>query len=258
MSVQAPIIVSDVLCHHRPAHIQEQRIIKDVHVHEVHGNAVFGQIRFEIFHRGDAAVITAFSIDLLLHVSHIVAWSIIFDLDIDLRLCINIVCKSQEFIKSIVRTIRELNEAGIEDSIVLGFDIYLESVKKAKNSDLLAAITSIDEADATFGKVTHARFTADPNAATMNMSDDEFRKIWKYSYKDVVKWCKENIEGFKQAVLFHSIKREAEQDINYAYKRRLDNQNIKSASKTFYTDECLKYIKREYLLRMQEELKEDR
>ena len=157
------------------------------------------------------------------------------------------------FIRSIVKTIQELDAAGIEDSIVLGFDIYLESVKKAKNSDLLAAITSIDDADATFGKVTHAKFTTDPGAAAINMSDDEFRKIWKHSYQDVVDWCRSNIDGFKQSRMFYEVKREIEEDINCAYRRRLDNKNAKSPSKFFYTDKALEDIKQKYLLRIADE-----
>ena len=143
------------------------------------------------------------------------------------------------FIRSIVKTIQELDAAGIEDSIVLGFDIYLESVKKAKNSDILAAITSAENAEVTFGKVTHFRLTDDPNAQLVNMSDEEFRKIWKYSYQDVVRWCRENIEGFKQSSLFNEVKRFVEEDINCAYKRRLDSHNAKSPSKVFYTEKAL-------------------
>lgn len=163
--------------------------------------------------------------------------------------------ESLVFIRSIVKTIQELNAAGIEDSIVLGFDIYLESVKKAKNSDLLAAITSIEDADATFGKVTHAKFTDDPNAAVFNMSDDEFRKIWKHSYQDVVDWCRNNIPEFKQSQMFYEVKRKVEEDINCAYRRKLDSHSAKSPSKTFYTDKALDEIKKVYTKRMQEEKK---
>ncbi len=155
--------------------------------------------------------------------------------------------ESQEFIKGIVKTIRDLNDAGIEDSIVLGFDIYLESVKKAKNSDLLAAITSIEEADVTFGKVTHARFSDDPNAKVYNMTDDEFRKIWKYSYQELIDWCRNNIPGFKQSKIFYKVKRQVEEDINCAYKRSLDKDNVKAPTKTFYTDLALEKTKKLYI-----------
>lgn len=155
--------------------------------------------------------------------------------------------ESLEFIRSIVKTIQELDAVGVEDSIVLGFDIYLESVKKATNSDILAAITSLDEAEVIFGKVTHAKFTDDPSAAVFHMSDDEFRKIWKYSYQDLVEWCRENISGFKQSTLFYEIKNKVEEDVNCAYRRRLDNNNTKSPSQTFYTDKAMKEIKKSYL-----------
>lgn len=163
--------------------------------------------------------------------------------------------ESLVFIRSIVKTIQELDAAGIEDSIVLGFDIYLESVKKAKNSDLLAAITSIEDADATFGKVTHAKFTDDPNAAVFNMSDEEFRKIWKHSYQDVVNWCRKNIQDFKQSRMFYEVKKKAEEDINCAYRRKLDSHSAKSPSKTFYTDKALEEIKKAYMEGMLEETK---
>ena len=85
--------------------------------------------------------------------------------------------ETKAFIQDIVTVIKSLKESGIEDSIVLGFDIYLESVKKASNSDILVAITTIDAADATFAKVTNVKFSNDPNAQIFNMSDQEFRAI---------------------------------------------------------------------------------
>jgi len=52
--------------------------------------------------------------------------------------------ESKQFIELMLRVITDLNEEGIEETIVLGFDIYLESAKTIKNSDLLVAITSQD------------------------------------------------------------------------------------------------------------------
>lgn len=154
--------------------------------------------------------------------------------------------ETKEFINSIVNTIKELNNDGIDDSIVLGFDIYLESVNKAKNSDILAAITTVDDADVTLAKVTNFKFTNDPNAQIFNMSDDEFRKIWKYTYQEFVDWCRSNIIGFKQNLEFNKYKKEIEKDINCAYTRKLDNMSPSSPSKTFYTDLALEKIKSKY------------
>jgi len=154
--------------------------------------------------------------------------------------------EAKDFIKDIVNVIRSLKDEGIEESIVLGFDIYLESVKKAKNSDILAAITTIDDADATFAKTINARFSKDPNAQIFNMSDQEFRAIWKYTHADLVNWCKENIKDFKQDKVFNRIKRELKDDINCVYTRRLDIKNTKSASQDFYTDFALEKMKEKY------------
>mgnify|MGYP003303957670 CR=1 FL=1 len=154
--------------------------------------------------------------------------------------------ESRAFIRDIVNVIKTLKDDGIEDSIVLGFDIYFESVKKATNSDILAAITSIDMADATFAKITNVRFTDDPNAQVFNMSDEEFRKIWKYQYADVVSWCRANIVEFKKGRHFDSIMRKIKTDIECAYTRHLDSKNTRSPSQTFYTDKALMEIKTQY------------
>jgi len=154
--------------------------------------------------------------------------------------------ESKAFIQDIVNVIKDLNNAGIEESIVLGFDIYLESVNKTSNRDILAAITSIDVADVTIAKIANMRFSENQNSQIYNMSDQEFRKIWKYTYAELVVWCKENIRDFKQGNIFNSVKDTLKNDINYVYTRRLDCKNSKSASQKFYTDLALEKIKEEY------------
>ncbi len=154
--------------------------------------------------------------------------------------------EAKAFIQDIVTVIKSLKEEGIEDSIVLGFDIYLESVKKASNSDILVAITTIDAADATFAKITNAKFSTDPNAQILNMSDQEFRSKWKYTHAEMLTWCKENISDFKQGTIFNNIKKKIKSNINCVYTRRLDNKNSKSASQDFYTNYALDKIKEEY------------
>ena len=153
--------------------------------------------------------------------------------------------ESKEFIKSILKTITDLKNEGIEDSIVVGFDIYLESVKKSTNSDIIAAITKIENADATFTKVTNFKLSIDPSAQVFNMSDEEFRNYWKYSYKEIIEKCRKDIPNFKQDKKFISVKKMIEEDINCAYRRKLDSKNPKSASKIFYTEIAITRIKEE-------------
>ena len=141
--------------------------------------------------------------------------------------------------------IYELKEEGVEDSIVLGFDIYLESIKKATNSDIIAAITTPEQADAAFTRVTKVQFSGDASQI-YQLSDDEFRAIWKYTHTDLLAWCKTNIAGFRQDKKFISAKKSILDDINCVYERRLDSWNSKSASQKFYTDTAIDRIKEFY------------
>ncbi len=150
--------------------------------------------------------------------------------------------EAKAFIKEIVTVIQDLHSDGIEDSIVLGFDLYLEHVKKATNSSILAAITSPSDADATFAKVTKVKVSSDASQI-VNMTDSEFRTIWKYSYNEVVAWCKENIPGFKLDKRFHDARKAMFADTAYVYDRKLDSKNSKSASQKFYTDAALLKLK---------------
>jgi hypothetical protein len=154
--------------------------------------------------------------------------------------------ESKEFIDSILTVTSNLKDQGIEDSIVIGFNIFLDSVKKVKNSDILVAITEPEYADALFAKITQIQVSNDPNAQIYNMSDEQFRSIWKYSYQEVVDWCKQNIPGFKKGKKFNGVMKSLKGDMQCVYKRRLDSHNPKSASQEFYTDATLKRLKSEH------------
>lgn len=150
--------------------------------------------------------------------------------------------EAQEFIGSIIKATEDLESVGVQDSIVLGFDVYLESVKKATNSDILAALTSDDRATALLTKQKRVRF--DKNASEIvGMSDEEFRRIWKYSHSELLTWCKKNIPNFKQGPMYNEAKRSFSCDVSCVYDRRLDSRNPKSQSQKFYTDEALERIR---------------
>lgn len=153
---------------------------------------------------------------------------------------------AKKFVEDILNTSQNLQDDGIEDSIVLGFGIYFESVKKEKNSDILAAITAADLADINFTKKVVINATDDPHAQPVRISDHEFRETWKYSHDQIVTWCRQNITDFKANRKFNDIKKKLHGDRNYVFTRRLDSNNPKSPSKDFYTERVLSKIKEEY------------
>ncbi len=148
--------------------------------------------------------------------------------------------EAQHFIDHVVNVISSLNEQGIEDSIVLGFDVMLNSVKKVSNSDLMVAISS-DGEGIPIARTVNYRYSPDANQ-TVKFTETQFRNIWPFSHDDLVEWCKENIPDFKQSNLFHEAKRKAEKQ-GYVYVRRLDDKNEKSTSKKYYSLETCDFIK---------------
>lgn len=156
--------------------------------------------------------------------------------------------ESKKFIESIINVITDLNTKGVEDTIVVGFDIYLENVKKMKNSDLLVAITSKDAADASFAKVSKVQITNDPDAQRVNLSDEEFVSRYPLSYSDVCARCKKEVPDFKQGKKFNGIMAEIKKDVQYAFTRKLNPNSSKSSKTTFYTESVIAEIARRFTL----------
>lgn len=154
--------------------------------------------------------------------------------------------ESKKFIDSILRVITDLNKEGIEDTIVIGFDIYLENVRRIKNSDLLVAITSPESADASFAKVNRIQVTDDPHAQKVALSDDEFVRQYPLSYGEVCTKCREAIPGFKQSTKFNQIMAEIKKNPRLSFTRRLNPNNSSSSKTTFYAQEVILEIVEKY------------
>jgi len=154
--------------------------------------------------------------------------------------------ESRQFIESVIKVIQDLKEDSVEDSIVLGFNIYLESVKKVTNSDLLVAITNKDEAEVSFTKTTAVRISDDPNAMPVQLSDEQFRGTYKYEYQELVDWCRENIDGFLLNQDFHKLKKTMAGKPEYIGRVKLNSRNPKSPYKDYYSEQAMEYIQQNY------------
>jgi len=155
--------------------------------------------------------------------------------------------EAQKFIDNILSISHNLKSQGIEDSIVLGFDVFMHSVKKIQNSDIIVAISN--DANTTISMVKNVKISSDPNAATVYLSDNEFRSTYPYTHTKLVEECKSQIREFKKDKRFNEAKRkmaETENPANYFSERRLDPHNKKSASQKFYSELAIQYIVRYY------------
>ena len=74
-----------------------------------------------------------------------------------------------EFVNEVVQSIRDLHESGIQDSIVIGFDVYADRVRESKNADIIATLDS-NGTGVPFRKAI--RVTDDPNAPEFRLEPD--------------------------------------------------------------------------------------
>jgi hypothetical protein len=154
--------------------------------------------------------------------------------------------EAMKFIEYTVKIIEDLNAEGINDSIILGFNLYLKNANKIQNSDIIAGLTSNkEEATIVLSKTRNIKLSNDPSAEIVNLKDDEFLKIYKHTHSDVVDWCKKNIANFKHGNYFNLIKKYISDKfdcIHISYSNPLK----KTSPTKFYSDEALNIIKQYY------------
>lgn len=154
--------------------------------------------------------------------------------------------KAKEFMNLIIQKTKSLQEQGIEDSIVVGFNIYLESLKTASNSDIIAAIATADKADTTITQVKKVQLTMDKGAPKVYVSDEEIMKQYPFSHQELVAKCRERIPNLKVNPKFYKILAPLRENSDLAYGRV---NNPKSANKTmtyFYREPIIEEIKKRW------------
>lgn len=154
--------------------------------------------------------------------------------------------KAKEFLELIVKKTKSLQEQGVEDSIVVGFGIYLESMKTATNSDIIAAITSIDEADTTITQVKNVQLTTDKGAPKVYVSDEEIMKQYPLSYQELVAKCRERIPDFKTNPKFYKVLATLRDNPRFAFGRKNNPKNSRSAKTFFFRESIIEEIKKRW------------
>jgi len=157
--------------------------------------------------------------------------------------------ESKNFIDKIVKVVSDLKESGVEESIVLGFNIYLESVKTITNSDLLMAITSKEEADASFSKTNKMQISNDPNAKPVYLSDEELFKIYPLFYKTIRNRCKEQ---YTDCPTFHDFIVTIQDNPIYAHKILTHPESKSKIVKYIYSERIFEVFDEHYIKRSEE------
>lgn len=133
-----------------------------------------------------------------------------------------------EYVNRIVQSIRELNDNGVQDSIVIGFDVYADRVKDSKNADIIASIENNPKAVALRKGV---RITNDPNAPVVRIEPD-LPPLDYYELRDRAKAKNPEIKFGK---VFNEAMKVIKQDENLCKPNYL-NPHEKTGQKKFFYD----------------------
>jgi len=158
----------------------------------------------------------------------------------------------QKFIESIINSTQELNNQGIEDAILTGFNIAVINENRIKNADIIAGISAKEtEAKVTVTNViTNAKITDDENVRKIKIDEESlFNTLYVLAYYDVVTKCRILYSDFKQDAKFNRIMKSLKGNPEYHKKRFLDIQKQSGAAKDWYTNSIFLELNKNYKLK---------
>ena len=147
---------------------------------------------------------------------------------------------SNDFVNRVIETIRNLDNAKIQDSVVIGFEVYTSSVKKIRNADIIAAIDK-NSAQVTLHK--GVRFTDDPKAPLVRIENQRALPLTYQNVRDRVKEKRPDILFNNR---FHNAMKIIKADGNICQSNYLDPENKKGPKKDFYSENAVEEVIKKY------------
>lgn len=151
----------------------------------------------------------------------------------------------KNFMDKILVRIKDLNDQNIEESLVIGFDVYLSSVKKISNSDLIVAIDQ-ENSDYNVKIGKKVEFSNEPGATKVYLSDDDILNNYPLSYEDVWKGCKNQNPNFKKDNQFQNLINRIKNNKQYCFERKHYPGREKSAVTRMYSKDAIDYVIKNY------------
>ena len=151
----------------------------------------------------------------------------------------------KNFMDKILVRIKDLNDQNVEESLVIGFDVYLSSVKKISNSDLIVAIDQ-ENADYNIKIGKKVEFSNEPGATKVYLSDDDILNNYPLSYEDVWRSCKNKNPNFKKDNQFNSLINRIKNNKQYCFERKHYPGREKSAVTRMYNKNTIDYVINNY------------
>ncbi|MBQ5557557.1 MAG: DUF3644 domain-containing protein [Aeriscardovia sp.] len=147
-----------------------------------------------------------------------------------------------EFVNRVVQSIRELNENGVQESIVVGFDVYADRVHDAKNADIIAALDNNSPDAIPLRKSMSIQVTDDPNAPAFRIEPD----LPPLRYKDLCKKAKEIMPSIRRNSVFYKALKTIKDDQKLCQIRYLYPYKKAGPKTSFYALEAPDALVAEY------------
>lgn len=144
-----------------------------------------------------------------------------------------------DFVNTVVQTVRSLADEGIKENIVIGFDVYTASQKKIENADLIAAI---DHENGTVALTKKVRLTDDPKAPAMRLE----QVLLPLTYANLREKVKAKRSDIKFDKTFNAVMKKVKQDKKLCQTNYLDPKRKTGGKKDFYAEAAIDEVIRLY------------
>lgn len=132
-----------------------------------------------------------------------------------------------DFVNKVVQSVRALRDEGIQESIVVGFDVYAGRVRDEKNADIIASIENNPDAVALRKAI---RITDNPDAPAFRIELD----LPPLRFEDLKSKVKEKKPGIKMNKTYYEALKKVKANSSLCQARYLDPKNDSSTKKEFY------------------------
>lgn len=148
---------------------------------------------------------------------------------------------SNNFMQDVLQSIKKLNDEGVSESIVVGFSMFVNSVKNISNADIIAAI---DPANYDAVAITKEyRLTDNPKVPAIRIDEAELiKQKYPYSYDELKKRIKEKLPDIKFNTQFYNYLKLIKENKDWYMVRLLNPLNPKSLKTGFYSKRAIEKL----------------
>ena len=148
---------------------------------------------------------------------------------------------SNNFMQNVLQLIKKLNDEGVSESIVVGFSMFVNSVKNISNADIIAAI---DPANYDAVAITKEyRLTDNPKAPAIRIDETELiRQKYPYSHDELKMKIKEKLPVIKFNTQFYNYLKLIKENKDWYMVRFLNPLNPKSSKTGFYSEKAIEKL----------------